>query len=303
MTEISDARKRSTPASAPLAAVDTTPVTAVTFRPVSWAATRSPAADGSPPSAVKGRQRVTPAGRQQPYRLWIPALGAFVLGGLLFAFSPLVRGPPHWAGPRVASGPPVATRPLTTHPLRPRREASESVVAGEIRSAGNESSAHQRFAQRRTHRAHHEPATMRRARLPGHPMARVAGRKPTVRDKELRQLLRQARARGLFVGDDPSFDRLHNWLRKRPSSTPGWATALRRLRIFVEDFAIDRPFVLRKLRHLRRCMDRVSLRDGADRAALVRAQQDIHALVLQDDLGAASHRLTTAIRQCRSSYR
>lgn len=115
----------------------------------------------------------------------------------------------------------------------------------------------------------------------------------SLRHKEMRQLIAQARARGLLTGDDPRFDRLCREAQARGgrAGEPVSDDALGQLRILVEDFAVDAPFIERKLRRL----DRVIAAAGGERAEqLRRAKFNVQQLV-KDQAFVEASRLITAL--------
>ena len=119
----------------------------------------------------------------------------------------------------------------------------------------------------------------------------------SMRIKEVRQLMRQAEQRGLFPGDDPVFDRWRSEARVA-AVQGGGDGAVQRLRQLVEDFAMDRQFVNRKLKRLSIALARV--RPGSQRSASFnRSWLQIQYLINQERLVEASHDISGLLARLR----
>lgn len=131
---------------------------------------------------------------------------------------------------------------------------------------------------------------------PSVPASRVDLEK-TLQIKEVKQLTRQASQRGLFPGDDPVFDRWRAEARVAAGRGDGEG-ALQRLRQLVEDFAIDRQFVNRKLKRLSLALARA--KPGPKRSASFnRSWLDIQHLINQERLVQASREISHLLARLR----
>lgn len=118
-----------------------------------------------------------------------------------------------------------------------------------------------------------------------------------LRQKEVAQLVKQARERGLLPGDDPLFDhyrRLAQLASVRAEDE--LAEAVRKLRVLVEDFEIDKAFVERKLERVRRLLERAG---GLRADHLSRAYFQMQQLVNDQALAQASRLASTVLRGSR----
>ena len=129
------------------------------------------------------------------------------------------------------------------------------------------------------------------------PRTKQATLEKAMRIKEVQQLMRQAGQRGLFPGDDPVFDRWRSEARATVGGGGGDG-AVQRLRQLVEDFAIDRQLVNRKLKRLSIALARV--RPGSKRgASFNRSWLEIQHLIDQERLVQASRDISGLLARLR----
>jgi hypothetical protein len=162
------------------------------------------------------------------------------------------------------------------------------------------------------------PAKGRRARLaaaPHRPVARAAARSqddglldpfaaeesPTKSRSEQTALLteigRRARTRGLFPGDDATYDRLWREARQAVQRAAGEA-ALKRLERWVTAFRPDAAFIRGKLARLERRIATARI-DEARRHSLTTRSQRILRLVLDDRVVEASRQISSLLNELK----
>jgi hypothetical protein len=241
----------------------------------------------SPPAAARGRRWV-----------WVPvgilAAAAIAAALTLPSFlSPTPNRPDAAplavAVPRDTAEDPAA--PDTTAPADPGpRDASPRADTGrdEPDGAGVPSRARRRPRRRRPHRRR-RPAVRRAP--PPRPVQPVPAVDHQAQARRLADLVSRARARGLWTGDDPAFDRRCHEARAAIRLGRDAAALLQRVASHVEAFRIDQGFIQRKLRRLDRAIRRARVSE-AQRRDLTGASQRILQLVMAERLVEASRRIS-----------